>query len=953
LALLLNLAVCYANPVDVEKEKSDFLALINQYRQANGKAPLKISGALTTAAQLHSQDMADRNYFNHTSLDGRTFVDRIRAAGYAYNTYIGENIAAGYFAAQGVFDGWKSSPGHNANMLNPNYVVIGIGIAENDGSKYKIYWTTDFGGYDDSGSGSPPPSNDPPGVPATPSGPSMGFPGTSYGFSTNSTDPDGDQLKLTFDWGDGTSSTMGLMPSSSTGALNHTWGRQGTYSVKAKATDSKGAHSDWSPALPIMIQNRAPNTPSAPSGPATGYTSTSYAFTTSATDPDGNPLRYTFDWGDGTTATTDYVASGSTASASHSWGQPGAHSIKVMATDIDGAGSGWSSPATIELENAPPSTPAPPSGTTYCEPNRSYEYRVYALDPDGEDVRCVFDWGDGTTTETPMMSSGSTFRANHTWSGLGTFPIKARAIDSAGKESSWSQNALVVVKFTSTTTVSIAFNTLARGESLSVNGTIAPPHAGTIALSYVKPDGSVITWQVQSDLSGNYRDAMAPDTIGAWVVSASWGGDGDHFGSSSAQMRFQVDPALCVITFESNATGATALVDGLNCSLPQSFKWLEGTAHTVAVEEERSLPGVKYVFTKWGDECDDLTRDIVIAGPTTYRAIYVALYLVSTKTQPNSAYSESWCADGTVIHLAVNSTIVTQAQGSRLIFTGWSNDATSPGINVTVNGPMAVEALWKAQFLLRVNSLYGRTEGGGWHDEGSEVPLSVYPSIVDCGNGTRRAFELWIGEGTGSLSGEEPNGTLTFSGPTNETATWRTQYLITLHSAHGRPLGAGWYDALSPAHISIEPVIYESGTTRFTFQRWNVSADGRDANATLIVDSPISLEAIWQKEFYLNVSSTYGEAWGSGWYGEGMTASFGVIPPPPNLIGYVFDGWAGGGTAQTINATALMDGPRNVVAKWHRDYTQVTLLSATGAVGATILLYRRRHGMSGKRDNTS
>jgi len=297
LALLLNISVCSS---DLDSEKSAFLALINQYRQDNGVGTLKISSALTTAAQLHSEDMAAHNYFAHNGLDGRTPIDRMRAAGYNYNTWYGENIAAGYNTAQTVFDAWRNSPAHNENMLSPSFVVIGIGLTYNASSTYRWYWTTDFGGYDDSGA-PPPPPNNAPNVPSTPSGPTTGYSGASYSFSTSTTDPDGDQVKYTFDWDDGTTSETGLQPSGSTGSLSHTWSGQGEYHVWVKATDSKGASSDWSSPLTITIQNRPPNTPSTPSGAANGYTATGYTFTTSATDPDGNQLKYTFDWGDGAT----------------------------------------------------------------------------------------------------------------------------------------------------------------------------------------------------------------------------------------------------------------------------------------------------------------------------------------------------------------------------------------------------------------------------------------------------------------------------------------------------------------------------------------------------------------------------------------------------------------------------------------------------------------------------
>ena len=70
--------------------------------------------------------------------------------GYDYNTYKGENIAAGYTTAAQVFDAWKNSASHNENMVDPNYKVVGISLIFVSGSTYKYYWTTDFGGFIDS-----------------------------------------------------------------------------------------------------------------------------------------------------------------------------------------------------------------------------------------------------------------------------------------------------------------------------------------------------------------------------------------------------------------------------------------------------------------------------------------------------------------------------------------------------------------------------------------------------------------------------------------------------------------------------------------------------------------------------------------------------------------------------------------------------------------------------------
>ncbi len=99
--------------------------------------------------------------------------------------------------------------------------------------------------------------------------------------------------------------------------------------------------------------NSPPNTPSTPSGPTSGYTDTTYTFSTSTTDPDGDQVSYYWDWGDGTyTGWTSYTSSGSTVSASHSWSSTGTYYIKVKAKDTHGAQSSYSSTHSILISSS-------------------------------------------------------------------------------------------------------------------------------------------------------------------------------------------------------------------------------------------------------------------------------------------------------------------------------------------------------------------------------------------------------------------------------------------------------------------------------------------------------------------------------------------------------------------------------------------------------------------------
>ena len=105
--------------------------------------PLTWSCALGRAAQKHSEDMADNNYFSHTSQDGRDFSTRISNEGYTYST-AGENIAAGNATAAATVQQWLRSDGHCENIMNSNYTEFGGGIGDNINSRYRYYWTGNF-----------------------------------------------------------------------------------------------------------------------------------------------------------------------------------------------------------------------------------------------------------------------------------------------------------------------------------------------------------------------------------------------------------------------------------------------------------------------------------------------------------------------------------------------------------------------------------------------------------------------------------------------------------------------------------------------------------------------------------------------------------------------------------------------------------------------------------------
>ncbi|MFF4565032.1 sigma-70 family RNA polymerase sigma factor [Streptomyces sp. NPDC001435] len=117
------------------------VALVNKERANAGCGPLTENAQLEKAAQAHSDDMAARNFFDHTNPDGVDPGQRITAAGYRWSTY-GENIAQGQQTPESVMDSWMNSPGHRANILNCSFKEIGVGVHKGSGGPW---WTQDFG----------------------------------------------------------------------------------------------------------------------------------------------------------------------------------------------------------------------------------------------------------------------------------------------------------------------------------------------------------------------------------------------------------------------------------------------------------------------------------------------------------------------------------------------------------------------------------------------------------------------------------------------------------------------------------------------------------------------------------------------------------------------------------------------------------------------------------------
>ena len=118
--------------------EAEVVRLVNVERANAGLPALKSDWELARVAQHKSQDMKDKNYFDHTSPTYGTPFNMMKNYGITYKS-AGENIAKGQKTAAEVVKAWMNSEGHRANILNKNYTHIGVGYVSNGN-----YWTQMF-----------------------------------------------------------------------------------------------------------------------------------------------------------------------------------------------------------------------------------------------------------------------------------------------------------------------------------------------------------------------------------------------------------------------------------------------------------------------------------------------------------------------------------------------------------------------------------------------------------------------------------------------------------------------------------------------------------------------------------------------------------------------------------------------------------------------------------------
>lgn len=129
------------NAAYYSNEISQVQSLVNEHRSTYGLSPLTLDSQLTLAACIRAREMAKAGDLSHTRPNGKDCFSVFDEIDIKCST-CGENIAYGQSSPEDVFSAWRTSPGHNANMLNGSFEKIGVGVAAD--SQGRLYWVQLF-----------------------------------------------------------------------------------------------------------------------------------------------------------------------------------------------------------------------------------------------------------------------------------------------------------------------------------------------------------------------------------------------------------------------------------------------------------------------------------------------------------------------------------------------------------------------------------------------------------------------------------------------------------------------------------------------------------------------------------------------------------------------------------------------------------------------------------------
>ncbi|HVP15789.1 MAG TPA: hypothetical protein VMT42_00265 [candidate division Zixibacteria bacterium] len=389
------------------------------------------------------------------------------------------------------------------------------------------------------------------------------------------------------------------------------------------------------------------------------------------------------------------------------------------------------------------------------------------------------------------------------------------------------------------------------------------------------------------------------------------------------------------------------IVDGVAVTTPRIFKWAVGEHHNLTASSLVSGTGVQYVYSGWSDGGGQTHDYTVQSSSNTVTATYKTQWQVTFTVNPTGAGTTSPTGSGLWEESGPLSILATPTNGYS--FSSWSTStgsitltsASSASTSATISGPGTITANFASATGTVSVVITSSPSGAGFvkvdgtaiatpqtftWTEGSTHTLQAN-SPVPGGSGVQYIYTGWSDTG-----GQTHNYTVQSTSNT-VTATFKTQYQLTVTSAYGTPLGVGWYDNGKAASFSVTSPAVGSSGTRYVCTGYSGDASGSGTSGTVTMNGPKKITFAWKTQYKLTVkispfwlsttnigvspaSAPTSNGWGSVYYW--FDSSTTVTLTAKAISGYKFSKWSGAASVTLATATVKMSGPMTVTATYTR-----------------------------------
>jgi uncharacterized repeat protein (TIGR02543 family) len=452
------------------------------------------------------------------------------------------------------------------------------------------------------------------------------------------------------------------------------------------------------------------------------------------------------------------------------------------------------------------------------------------------------------------------------------------------------------------------------------------------AITMDGPKTALAVWKTQYELAmatnfgsttpnvggGHWYDAGSTVTIEATAPSA---GAGERYvwnrwtGSGTGSYTGTDNPATDAVTMNGPLTETASWAHQYELTVtsvydtPGGAGWYDSGSAAYASLTDGTVSGgagTRYVFTSWDTDASGTnyaqSNAITMDGPKTATAGWKTQYYLTVETSPpgvNGPTGEGWYDAGVTAHVSTDQYVDIVSGSSRYRFDSWIGaSGTFSDATVTMDSAKTATANYVTQYYVTFaqsgvatdftgtvmtvgGTDYTRDGHSDWYDNGASITFSFDSPLVVTAN-----VKQYVLTGTSDAS------PLTVSGSATVTGTYKTQYYITVMSAHGSPTQASqWVDQGSSFSVTVTS---PDGDLSHQFV-----VVGPSTLTVPDVESAQALTFSWTEQWYISVTSLHGNPTASsGWVDDGAAFSVSVTNPDVvvadehrwNLTGLKVDG---------------------------------------------------------------